>query len=88
MRGIEVQNKMDKADHFRLRAQEMREIAEGLFDHKERKRLLDIAHEYENLALKGDVCEGYVQLAKRGTETSKRGRPQAPSKFHLIDSFC
>jgi hypothetical protein len=54
---------MDKADHYRARAQEMRKIAEGLFDHKERKTLMDIAHEYEELSLRRDVCDGYLELA-------------------------
>ena len=58
MRGIEVQDQMDKADHYRVRAQEMRKIAEGLFDHKERKTLMDIALEYEELSLRRDVCDG------------------------------
>ena len=56
---------MDKATHYRRRAQEIRTIAEGLFDHKERKTLLDVAHEYDELAQRGDVGEAYVKSAAR-----------------------
>lgn len=55
---------MDKAKLYRGRAGELRRIAKGLYDQNERSVLLEIAHEYENLALKGDVCEGYVSLVK------------------------
>ena len=64
MRGWESQYDMDKAKHYRERAEEIRTIAEGIWDHKEHKILMDIAREYENLALTKDVCEGYVDLAK------------------------
>ncbi len=57
---------MDKAKHYRSRAEEMRTIAEGVFDHKERKTLLEIAQEYDGLALRGNVSEGYVHLATEG----------------------
>jgi hypothetical protein len=61
---------MDKAKHYRRRAEIIRTIAEGVFDHNERKTLLEIAHEYENMAQRGDVVsEGYVQLV---TEWQKR----------------
>ena len=54
---------MDKTKHYRSRAEKLRTIAEGVFDHKERETLLEIAHEYENMALRRDVVsEGYVQL--------------------------
>ena len=39
---------MDKAKHYRARATEMRTIAEGIFDPKERKQLLDIALNMRN----------------------------------------
>ena len=57
---------MDKAKHYRSRAEEMRTIAEGIFDHKERKTLLEIAQEYEELALRGNVSESYAHLATEG----------------------
>ena len=54
---------MDKTKHYRSRAEKIRAIAEGVFDHEERRTLLEVAHEYENMALRGDVVsEGYVQL--------------------------
>jgi hypothetical protein len=49
---------MDKPNHYRLRAQEMRKIAEGLYDRKERKTLMDIALEYEELSQRRDVKNG------------------------------
>ena len=60
--GIEAQDKMDKADHYRVRTQEMRRIAEGIFDPKERKTLMDIALEYEELSLRRDVRDGYPEM--------------------------
>ena len=62
---------MDKAKHYRARADEMRTIAEGIFDHKERKTLLEIAQEYEELALGQNMFQGYADLA--------RGRPKRPN---------
>jgi hypothetical protein len=58
-----MQDKMESAKHYRLRAQESRTIARGLFDHEERKKLLQIAAEFEQMALKMDVCEGYQKFA-------------------------
>jgi hypothetical protein len=43
---------MESATHYRLRAQESRTIAKGIFDHEERKKLLQIAAEFELLALR------------------------------------
>jgi hypothetical protein len=61
---------MDKAKHYRSRAEKVRTIAEGVFDHEERKTLLEVAQEYENMALRGNVVsERYVQLV---TEWQKR----------------
>jgi hypothetical protein len=42
-----ARTKMDKLNHYRVRAQEIRKIAKGIFDHEERATLLDIAREYE-----------------------------------------
>jgi hypothetical protein len=58
-----MQDKSETAKHYRLRAQESRAIAQGIFDHQERKKLLQIAAEFEELALKADVREGYQNLA-------------------------
>jgi hypothetical protein len=55
-----MQDKMESVKHYRLRAQESRTIAGGIFDHEERKKVLQIAADFEQLALKMDVCEGYT----------------------------
>ena len=73
-----MQNKMESAKHYRLRAQESRAIAEGIFDHQERKKLLQIAAEFEQLALKMDVGETYAKFAnapqKRTNGADHKGR--------------
>ena len=59
MRGIDLgEAKMDKADRYRVRAQEMRKIADGLPDSKERTTLLDVAREYEELSLESAKGQG------------------------------
>ena len=45
-----MQNKAELAKHWRRRAEELRTIAEGIFDRAERKTLMDVADEYETLA--------------------------------------
>jgi hypothetical protein len=62
-KGMGMQDKMESAKHYRLRAQESRTIAGGIFDHEERKKVLQIAAEFEQMALKMDMCEGYQNLA-------------------------
>jgi hypothetical protein len=58
-----MQDKMESAKHYRLRAQESRTIAGGIFDHEDRKKVLQIAAEFEQMALKIDMREGYQNLA-------------------------
>jgi hypothetical protein len=58
-----MQYKTEAAKHYRVRAQESRTIAEGIFDHEERKKLLQIAAEFEQLALKMDESERYQKIA-------------------------
>jgi purine-nucleoside phosphorylase len=58
-----MQNKMESAKQYRLRAQESRTIAEGIFDHEERKKLLQIVDEFDQLALQMDVSAGYQKFA-------------------------
>jgi hypothetical protein len=43
-----------KAVHYRTRAQELRKIAKGIFDHEERKKLIEIADEYEQFGRKAE----------------------------------
>jgi hypothetical protein len=38
------------AKHYHRRAEEIRAISKGIFDHIERKTLIEIAEEYEQLA--------------------------------------
>jgi hypothetical protein len=52
-------------DNYRVRAQQMREIAEGLYDPAERKTLLEIAREYERLSLTLGVSHEFEDMAKR-----------------------
>ena len=42
-------DKAIKAIHYRQRAQELRMIATGIYDEEERKNLIKIAEEYEQL---------------------------------------
>jgi hypothetical protein len=70
---------MDKAKHYRARATEMRTIAEGIFDPKERKQLLDIAHEYAELSLRQDACEKYLGLAN-GPRKRSNGADHKPGR--------
>ena len=58
-----MQDRMESAKYYRLRALESRTIAAGIFDHEERKTLLQIAAEFEEWALKADVREAYQKLA-------------------------
>ena len=59
-------------------AQESRTIAAGIFDHEERKKLLQIAAEFEQLALKMDVGAAYAKFAnapqKRTNGADHKGR--------------
>lgn len=68
---------MDKPNHYHLRAEEMRKIAAGLYDHKERKTLMDIALEYEELSLKRDVNDGHLKSAN-GSRKRPNGAAQKP----------
>ena len=74
--GIEVQAP-NGPNHYRLRAEEMRKIAAGLYDRKERKTLMDIALEYEELSLKRDVNDGHLKLAN-GSRKRPNGAAQKP----------
>ena len=49
---------MDKAKHYRSRADDARRIAEGIYDPVERSKIIAIADDYESLALEADVCRG------------------------------
>lgn len=48
-------DRAELARHYRRRAEEVRTIAQGLFDEGERKTLMDVADDYENWALLVDV---------------------------------
>jgi hypothetical protein len=69
-----MQNKMESATHYRLRAQESRTIAEGIYDHEERKKLLQIAAEFEQMALKMDVGGAYAKFANASQKRTNGGR--------------
>ncbi len=45
-----MQDKGEAAKHYRRRAKEVRTISKGIFDHIERKKLIEIAEEYEQWA--------------------------------------
>lgn len=45
-----MQDKAEITKHYRRRAEELRVIAEGIFDRDERKTLVEIADEFEQLA--------------------------------------
>ena len=70
-----MQDKAESAKHYRLRAQEARTIAEGIFDRSERKTLMEIADEFEELALKTEGGEGYPQLPN-GRQKRENGADQ------------
>jgi hypothetical protein len=53
---------MDKAERYRSRAADARRIAEGIYDPIERRKIEAIADDYEVLALRADVCEGYLSF--------------------------
>jgi DNA-directed RNA polymerase subunit K/omega len=65
MRGSRCRTKWTKPITTGVRAREMRKIAEGLFDHEERKTLMDVALEYEELSLRRDVSGENLELANR-----------------------
>ena len=70
-----MQDKAESAKHYRLRAEEVRAIAEGIFDHIERKTLMQIADEFEELALKVEARDGPLQLAN-GRQKGAKGAEQ------------
>ena len=75
-----MQYKTEAAKHYRVRAQESRTIAGGIFDHEERKKVLQIAAEFEQMALKMDVCEGYQNLAggpRKGPNGTHKSGPDS-----------
>ena len=76
--GMGMQDKAESAKHYRLRAEEVRAIAEGIFDHIERKTLMQIADEFEEMALKAEAREGPLQLAngrqKRASGADQKSR--------------
>jgi predicted aldo/keto reductase-like oxidoreductase len=57
-----MRDKAESAKHYCLRAEEVRMIAQGIFDQEERKELTKIADEFEELALNRDVCERYLRV--------------------------
>ena len=50
-----MRDQADLANSYRRRAEEVRRIAQGIFDHEERRTLMQVADDYENWAL---VVEG------------------------------
>jgi diguanylate cyclase (GGDEF)-like protein/PAS domain S-box-containing protein len=55
-----------KRPYYHLRAEEVRKVGEGIFDHKERARVLQIADDYE-------------QLARKTEGTPRARQPRTPS---------
>jgi hypothetical protein len=53
-----MHDKADLANGYRRRAEEVRRIAQGIFDQEERQTLMQVADDYENWALvvEGDVA--------------------------------
>jgi hypothetical protein len=66
-------------DNYRVRAQEMRKIAEGLYDPAERKTLLEIAREYERLSLTLGVSHEFAGMAK-GPGKDPNGTEEEPNR--------
>jgi len=53
--GREMRDKDEAAKHYRRRAKEVRAISKGIFDHVERKTLMEVAEEYEQLAREAEA---------------------------------
>jgi hypothetical protein len=49
-----MHDKTETAAHYRLRAEEIRAIAQGVFDKEERKKLTAVAEDYELWAREAD----------------------------------
>ena len=56
-----MHDKADLAHSYRRRAEEVRRIAQGIFDHEERQTLMQVADDYENWAL---VVEGSSRVGR------------------------
>ena len=54
-----MQDKSESAKHYRRRAEDVRSISEGIFDRAERKKLIEIAEEYEQWAREAEATEGF-----------------------------
>ena len=50
-----MQDIVELASHYRFRAVEVRVIAEGIYDHLDRKKLEQIAEDYEELARQAEA---------------------------------
>jgi hypothetical protein len=46
---------VELASHYRFRAEDARRIAEGIYDHVDRKKLVQIAEDYEELARQAEA---------------------------------
>jgi hypothetical protein len=58
---------LPKADWLRLRAEEYRTIAEAFDDRETRERMLNVARDYERLALKSEELERSATIPQSTT---------------------
>ena len=63
---------LDSAAKYRRRAEELRQIAESVDDDKSRRTILQIAADYEKLALSRELADGIVRRSN-GNGAAGRG---------------
>jgi hypothetical protein len=63
---------MDKAKHYRSRADDVRRIAEGIYDPLERSKIIAIADDYESLALEADAAADVEENPDRNSRAAEK----------------